>query len=186
MIKSSQAKSLHSYVLVPLYLHSLYSTNVTIFYLVIHSYSSRAMSLGNIFYMLQYSCTFLHREYASLFFCYISHGLATHAASLFLLLYLSTSRFGYSYLQCPVLLYLKHCTFFSSIFCLLTFASFFTLYLITLLVNISNLLCRDIPCHKLHSAISPPILQRFSRSQWLRKALEKTFQSIPVTPRSDQ
>jgi len=30
-------------------------------------------------------------------------------------------------------------------------------------------------CHKLHSAISPPILHRFSRSQWLRKALEKTF-----------
>ena len=30
-------------------------------------------------------------------------------------------------------------------------------------------------CHKLHSAISPPILQRFSRSQRLRKALEKTF-----------
>jgi len=30
-------------------------------------------------------------------------------------------------------------------------------------------------CHKLHSAISPSILHRFSRSQWLRKALEKTF-----------
>jgi len=41
-------------------------------------------------------------------------------------------------------------------------------------------------CHKLHSAISPPILRRFSRSQRLWKALEKTFRSIPVTPRSDQ
>jgi len=30
-------------------------------------------------------------------------------------------------------------------------------------------------CHKLHSAISPPILQQFSWSQWLPKALEKTF-----------
>jgi len=30
-------------------------------------------------------------------------------------------------------------------------------------------------CHKLHSAISPSILHRFSRSQWLRKSLEKTF-----------
>jgi len=36
-------------------------------------------------------------------------------------------------------------------------------------------------CHKLHSAISPSILHRFSRSQWLRKALEKTFRSVPVT-----
>ena len=41
-------------------------------------------------------------------------------------------------------------------------------------------------CHKLHLAISPPILQRFSQSQWLRKALRKTFQSIPVTSRSNQ
>jgi len=30
-------------------------------------------------------------------------------------------------------------------------------------------------CHKLHLAISPPILQRFSWSQWLPEALEKTF-----------
>jgi len=41
-------------------------------------------------------------------------------------------------------------------------------------------------CHKLHSAISPPILHRFSRSQWLWKALEKTFRSVPVTSRGDQ
>ena len=41
-------------------------------------------------------------------------------------------------------------------------------------------------CHKLHLAISPPILQWFSQSQQLWKALEKTFRSIPVTPRSDQ
>jgi len=30
--------------------------------------------------------------------------------------------------------------------------------------------------HKLHSAISPSILQQFSQSQWLQKALKKTFQ----------
>ena len=36
-------------------------------------------------------------------------------------------------------------------------------------------LCLPIMCHKLHSAISPSILHRFSQSQWLRKALEKTF-----------
>jgi len=30
-------------------------------------------------------------------------------------------------------------------------------------------------CYKLHLAISPSILHRFSRSQWLRKALKKTF-----------
>ena len=41
-------------------------------------------------------------------------------------------------------------------------------------------------CHKLHSAISPSILHWFSRSQWLRKALEKTFRSIPVTSRGNQ
>ena len=41
-------------------------------------------------------------------------------------------------------------------------------------------------CHKLHSAISPSILHRFSQSQWLRKALEKTFRSVPVTSRGDQ
>jgi len=41
-------------------------------------------------------------------------------------------------------------------------------------------------CHKLHSAISPSILHRFSRSQWLRKALKKTFRSVPVMSRGDQ
>ena len=41
-------------------------------------------------------------------------------------------------------------------------------------------------CHKLHLVISPPILRRFSQSQWLWKALEKTFLSVPVTPRSNQ
>ena len=41
-------------------------------------------------------------------------------------------------------------------------------------------------CHKLHLAISPLILQQFSQSQWLWKALEKTFLSVPVTPRSNQ
>jgi len=41
-------------------------------------------------------------------------------------------------------------------------------------------------CHKLHSAISSPILRRFPRSQSKLKALQKTFRSIPVTSRSDQ
>jgi len=41
-------------------------------------------------------------------------------------------------------------------------------------------------CHKLHLAISPPILQRFPRSQSQLKALKKTFRSIPVTSQSDQ
>jgi len=41
-------------------------------------------------------------------------------------------------------------------------------------------------CHKLHSAISSPILRRFPRSQSELKALKKTFRSIPVTSRSDQ
>ena len=36
-------------------------------------------------------------------------------------------------------------------------------------------LISELVCHKLHSAISPSILHQFSRSQWLRKALEKTF-----------
>jgi len=41
-------------------------------------------------------------------------------------------------------------------------------------------------CHKLHLAISPSILHQFSQSQWLRKALEKTFRSVPVMSRGDQ
>jgi len=35
---------------------------------------------------------------------------------------------------------------------------------------------KSLSCHKLHSAISSLILHRFSWSQWLQKALEKTFQ----------
>jgi len=31
-----------------------------------------------------------------------------------------------------------------------------------------------------------PYLHQFSRSQWLRKALEKTFRSVPVTSRGNQ
>jgi len=41
-------------------------------------------------------------------------------------------------------------------------------------------------CHKLHSAISSPILQRFPRSQSELKALKKTFRSVPVTSQSNQ
>ena len=42
------------------------------------------------------------------------------------------------------------------------------------------------PCHKLHLAISPSILQQFSQSQWHPKALKKTFQSIPVMSQGNQ
>ena len=38
----------------------------------------------------------------------------------------------------------------------------------------------------IHSAISPSIFYRFSQSQWIRKALEKTFPQIPVTSQSNQ
>ena len=46
---------------------------------------------------------------------------------------------------------------------------------------------KSIPsCYKLHSAISPSILWRFSQSQRLWKALEKTFWLIPVMSRGNQ
>ena len=41
-------------------------------------------------------------------------------------------------------------------------------------------------CHKLHLAISPSILQQFSQSQRLWKALKKTFQLMPVTSWANQ
>ena len=41
-------------------------------------------------------------------------------------------------------------------------------------------------CHKLHLAISSPILRRFPRSQSELKALQKTFRSVPVTSRGNQ
>jgi len=55
----------------------------------------------------------------------------------------------------------------------------------------SKLMPNSIPkkpwiCHKLHLAISPPILRRFPRSQSELKALKKTFRLIPVMSRSDQ
>jgi len=53
-------------------------------------------------------------------------------------------------------------------------------------VHYENVLDQESVCYKLHFAISPPILRRFSRSQWLRKALEKTFRSILVTSWGNQ
>jgi len=41
-------------------------------------------------------------------------------------------------------------------------------------------------CHKLHLAITPRILARFPRSKMRRKALMKTFQTMPKTCQSDQ
>ena len=41
-------------------------------------------------------------------------------------------------------------------------------------------------CHKLHSIISPPILQRFPRSQSQIKSLKKTFRSMPVMSQGNQ
>ena len=54
------------------------------------------------------------------------------------------------------------------------------------LLLISALDMWETSCHKLHSAISLSILHQFSRSQWLRKALKKTFRSVPVTSRGNQ
>ena len=41
-------------------------------------------------------------------------------------------------------------------------------------------------CYKLHSAITPRILARFPRSKMRRKALKKTFRTMPKTCQSDQ
>jgi len=41
-------------------------------------------------------------------------------------------------------------------------------------------------CHKLHSAITPRILARFPRSKMRRKALKKTFRTMPKTCQSDR
>jgi len=41
-------------------------------------------------------------------------------------------------------------------------------------------------CHKLHSAITPRILARFPRSKMRRKALKKTFRTMPKMCQSDQ
>ena len=51
-----------SCILVPLYSYPLHSTNVTTFHLVFHSCSSRAVPLGGISLLPQYSCTFLYKE----------------------------------------------------------------------------------------------------------------------------
>jgi len=40
--------------------------------------------------------------------------------------------------------------------------------------------------HKLHLVISSLILQQFSQSQWLWKALKKTFQLMLVTSQGNQ
>jgi len=53
-------------------------------------------------------------------------------------------------------------------------------------MNMSYSSVKEAICHKLHSVISPPILQRFPRSQSQLKALKKTFRSMPVTSRGDQ
>ena len=56
----------------------------------------------------------------------------------FLLLPLSSSMFGHSYLQCPTPQYLKHFTSFT-LFCCFIFTSSFILHCITLVTNISYL-----------------------------------------------
>ena len=67
-------------VLVSLYSHPPYSTNVTIFPLVFYPLSSNAAPFGGIPRVPLCSCAFLHRECAGLFSCYAFCGLATHAA----------------------------------------------------------------------------------------------------------
>ena len=44
----------------------------------------------------------------------------------------------------------------------------------------------DDMCHKLHLAITPRILARFPWSKMRRKALKKTFRTMPKTCQSDQ
>lgn len=64
-------------VLVSLYSYLLYSTNVTTSHLIFYPFFSNAVLLGGISYILLYSYTFLHKECASSFLCYVSCSLAT-------------------------------------------------------------------------------------------------------------
>ena len=87
-----------SCVLVPLYLHPPYSTDVTTSYLVFYPCPSRAAPLEGIPLLLQCSCAFLHKEHTSLFFCCAFCGLTTHTTSPLLFLSFSTLIFGHSHL----------------------------------------------------------------------------------------
>ena len=128
-----------SCILVPLYLHPLYSTNITTSYLVFYPCFSRAILLGGIPLSPQYSCAFLYKKHAGLFSCYTFCRLTACATSSLLLLFFSTSIFGHSHLQYPTPQYLKHCTPFSTVSCFLTFTSSLTSHCITLLAIASNL-----------------------------------------------
>ena len=133
---------------IPSFPHHLHSIQVIMTFPVIHPNSNNYASSGT-FSTPQYSCTFFQLEYASSSFltssCYCTFPFIGHAVSSHLLFFFSISMFGHSYLQYPILLYLKHCTF-STISCLLTFTSSLILYFITLLTNTSNLSWRtDFP-----------------------------------------
>ena len=97
---------------------------------------------SSTFSILQYSYAFSQLGcIGSIFFtfsCCCTFPLIGCTASSCLLFSFSTSMFGHFYLQCPIPLYLKHCTFFT-ISCLLTFTPPPTPYYITLLAIISNL-----------------------------------------------
>jgi len=87
-----------SCILVSLYLHPPYSTNITTFHFVLYSYFSRVVPLGSISLLLQYFCSFLHKECTSLFSYCTFCKLTTHATFSLLLLSFSTLILRYSHL----------------------------------------------------------------------------------------
>ena len=87
-----------SCILVSLYSYPPHSTNVTTFYLVLHSCFSRAAPLGSIPLLPQYSCTFLYKEHTSLSSCCAFCGLTIYTTFSLLLLFFSTLIFGHSHL----------------------------------------------------------------------------------------
>ena len=87
----------------------------------------------------QYSCTFSYVECTSLLSCYTFCGLATYTTTTSLLLFLSTSIFGYFHLQCPTPQHLKHFTFSFTLSCHLISTSLLIPHCITQLTNTSNL-----------------------------------------------
>ena len=126
---------------IPFFLYHLHSMQVTMTFPVIHPNSNNHASSGT-FSTPQYSCIFSQLEHAGssflTFSCYCAFPFIGYAASSHFLFFFSISMFGYSHLQYPILLHLKHCTS-STTSCLLTFTSSLILYFITLLANTLNL-----------------------------------------------
>ena len=85
------------FVFVPLYLHPLYSTDVTTSHLVFHPLSSIAVLLRGIPHALLYSYAFFYGEPAGFSFYYISCGVVIHATT-FSCFLLSTSMLEHFHL----------------------------------------------------------------------------------------